>query len=276
MADVTPDGRWPRISIVTPSYNQGYFIEETIRSVLLQGYPNLEYFIMDGGSTDETISILRRYDKYIHWVSEPDKGQSDAINKGLMQTTGAILAYLNSDDTYLPGAIQLIAAYQSSHPNVGLMYGDCQVTRQNGEVYGVIKGHAFDLRAVIMRGHFVPQQAAFWSRAAMEKVGLFDTTLHYCMDHDFFIRLGCSFPVAYIPLPLANFRFHSNSKSVSHEENHWRECIAVSERYGLKPWTIWYWIRFIRHYGLRSIPAPLQKWLRHWLARPQDTQAWNH
>src|SRR5213592_2149932 len=107
LTDTRPDGYpWPRISIVTPSYNQGQFIEETIRSVLLQGYPNLEYIVIDGGSTDESIAILRKYEKWIaHWVSERDKGQSEAINKGFAQATGEIFAWLNSDDVYERGAI---------------------------------------------------------------------------------------------------------------------------------------------------------------------------
>jgi glycosyltransferase involved in cell wall biosynthesis len=274
---VAPDGRaWPRVTIVTPSYNQGHFIEETIRSVLLQGYPNLEYIVVDGGSTDDTVAILQRYDTHLRWLSEADEGQSDAINKGLSLATGAIQAYLNSDDTYLPGAIQIIAAYAMADEQAGLIYGDCRATRENGEVYGLIKGEVFDVQRLIMRGRFVPQQAAFWRREAMEQVGPFDATLHYCMDHDFFIRVGRAFPAAYIPQPLANFRFHGTSKSVSDEERHWRECLTVSERYGLKPWTAWYWIRRIRHYGLRFLPWPLQKRLRQRMARPHDTQAWDH
>jgi glycosyltransferase involved in cell wall biosynthesis len=277
LAETTPDGRaWPRVTVVTPSYNQGSYIEETIRSVLLQGYPDLEYIVVDGGSSDNTVAILQRYENHLRWSSEADEGQADAINKGLALSSGTVLAYLNSDDTYLPGALQIVAAYAVADPGAGLIYGDCQATRVSGEVYGLIRGEPFDVQRLVMRGRFVPQQAAFWRREAMEQVGTFDATLHYCMDHDFFIRLGRTFPAAYIPQALANFRFHGTSKSVSDEHRHWRECMAVSERYGLKPWTAWYWIRRLRHYGLRSLPRPLQKWLRRQMARPQDTQAWDH
>lgn len=252
----------PRITIVTPSYNQGDYIEETIRSVLLQGYPNLEYLVMDGGSTDQTVTILRRYERWLDWVSEPDAGQADAINKGMRRATGDILAYLNSDDLYLPGALTAVAAAFQANPAVGLVYGDCQAIRADGTPRGLIRGRPFQVQRMIERGEFVPQQAAFWRRTTMQQAGLFDPTLHYCMDHDFFIRLGKVAPGLYLPQTLAAFRFHDTSKSVTNEEKHWRESMQVSLRHGLHRGNPWYWLRLARHRGLRLLPPRLQAFVR--------------
>lgn len=269
--NTTPDNQpWPRVSVVTPSYNQAQFIEETIRSVLLQDYPALEYIVVDGGSNDGTLDILRRYEDWLCWVSETDKGQTDAINKGLRMATGDVLAYLNSDDTYCPGGICKIAAFFRAHPDVGLVYGDCQVVDEPGGHLGYLPRHAFSLRRMIERGEFIPQQAAFWQRAAMEQAGMFDESLHFAMDYNFFIRVAQAFPVAYLPELVASFRMHGTSKTVSQSEKHWRETLAVSERYGLKPWTLWYWIRRLRHWGLQATPEPIQRRVRQWMGRAQD------
>lgn len=260
----------PRISIVTPSFNQGRFIEETIRSVIDQDYPDIEHIVVDGASTDETLEVLQRYTGKIRWLSEPDHGQADAINKGLRMATGDILAYLNSDDAYLPGAFASAAAAFARHPEVGLAYGDCYAVDENGQRYGLIRGHPYNVKRMIMRGEFVPQQAAFWSRQVMDTVGMFDASLHFCMDHDYFIRIGQRFPGFYLGQPLANFRFHGASKTVSLEDKHWRESMAVSRRYGMNRLSAWYWIRTIRHRGLRWLPEPVSRRLRYAMNRPQD------
>jgi glycosyltransferase involved in cell wall biosynthesis len=265
-----PISQFPLISIITPSYNQGRFIEETIRSVIEQDYPNIEHIVIDGGSTDETVEVLRRFDGRIRWVSEPDEGQADAINKGLRIASGDILAYLNSDDTYLPGAFAVVAAQFAAHPDAGLIFGDCQAVTEQGEVYGLIKGHPFDVQRMIMRGEFVPQQAAFWSRIAMDAVGMFDTNLHFCMDHDYFIRIGQRFTGMYVAQPLANFRFHGSSKTMSLQEKHWSESMSVSQRHGMSRRTTWYWIRTLRHHGLRLLPDSLEHFVRRVLNRPYD------
>ncbi|HAX95810.1 MAG TPA: glycosyltransferase, partial [Prolixibacteraceae bacterium] len=136
-----PDGSpWPKISVVTPSYNQGQFIEETIRSVLLQGYPNLEYIVMDGGSTDGSVKIIKKYEPWLsYWVSEPDRGQSHAINKGINRAAGEILFWLNSDDLCLPGAFFKAAESFSQYPNQKLVIGQAQIINQYGEVIGELR-----------------------------------------------------------------------------------------------------------------------------------------
>lgn len=269
-ASVFTDQTWPRVSIVTPSYQQAQFIEETIRSVLLQGYPALEYIVMDGGSSDGSVDILRRYENWLSWVSQRDRGQSDAINQGLRLAGGDVVAYLNSDDLYLPGGVRAIADRFRQQPAVGLAYGDCRVIDEVGHDLGFLPRHPFDLRRTIERGEFLPQQAVFWRREAMTKVGLLDDGLHYAMDYEYFIRIARSFPVSYIPFQVAAFRLQNTSKTVSQSEKHWREAFAVSSRYGLKPWKPWYWIRFWRHHGLRLLPPRLQDRIRRQMNRPQD------
>jgi glycosyltransferase involved in cell wall biosynthesis len=150
----------------------------------------VEYIVIDGGSQDETVSILQHYTEHINWVSEPDEGQADAINKGIKQARGQILAYLNSDDYYLPGTLTRVALQFRENPHVSLFYGDCLAVWEDGSEKGLIKGHPFNLKNIIQKGEFIPQQAAFWTRAATEKAGVFDKTLHFAMDYDYFIRLG--------------------------------------------------------------------------------------
>ena len=149
---------------------------------------------MDGGSSDGSVDILRRYGNWLSWVSQRDRGQSDAINQGLGLAGGDIVAYLNSDDLYLPGGVHAIADRFRQQPAVGLAYGDCRVIDETGHDLGFLPRHPFDLRRTIERGEFLPQQAVFWRREAMTKVGLLDDDLHYAMDYEYFIRIARSFP----------------------------------------------------------------------------------
>jgi len=266
-----PDaGPWLTVSVITPSFNQAAFIEETIRSVLLQNYPALDYLVIDGGSTDGTQDILRRYERWLRWISEPDQGQTDAINKGLRLAIGDILAYLNSDDTYLPGGLHAIVKFCRANPAAGLVYGECRVSDEHSMVFGDLPRRSFNLRRTIEHGEFLPQQAVFWRHAALDKVGEFDATLHFAMDYEYFIRIARAFPVAYLPQPVACFRMQATSKTVSQSDKHWREALQVSERYGLKPWNLWYWIRRVRHWGLRVLTVAWQMWIRRRLNRAQD------
>src|SRR4029079_9681492 len=155
--------RRPRVSVITPSFNQARFLDQTMRSVFDQGYPDLDDIVIDGGSTDGSVDILRRYaDRLAYWVSEPDGGQTHAINKGMQRAHGQVLAYLNSDDCYLPGALRAVAAFFDERPEVGLAYGDCQVIGPGGEVLGFLSRREFDLQRMIERGEYIPQPGAFW------------------------------------------------------------------------------------------------------------------
>ncbi|HSE96378.1 MAG TPA: glycosyltransferase family 2 protein [Methylomirabilota bacterium] len=177
------------MSIVTPSYNQAPFLEEAIRSVLLQDYPDLEYFVIDGGSTDGSVEIIRRYAPWLaHWVSEPDRGQSDAVNKAWMRATGEILAYLNSDDLYPPGAVRAAVGHLCAHPEVGVVYGAYTVIDERGAVLEPLRRPSAWTPAMPMRG--LPAHAMFFRRDVLARVGFLDIGLHFAMDADLCARLA--------------------------------------------------------------------------------------
>ncbi len=228
LLDKKPEGKvWPKISIVTPSYNQGQFLEETIRSVLLQGYPNLEYIIIDGGSSDDSVEIIKKYSPWLsYWVSEPDSGQSNAINKGWERATGEIIAYLNSDDTYLPGAMASAAKALAEYPDVSMIYGDCHLIDEDSKVNGAFCGEEFNLKKMLF-GNLVPQQTVFFRKQVLDKIGYLDESLHFVMDRDMWIRIGMAFEVRYISGVSANMREHSSAKSTAQIKNFLPERLKV-------------------------------------------------
>jgi glycosyltransferase involved in cell wall biosynthesis len=206
------------ISVVTPSYNQGNFIQSTLDSVLKQDYPDVEHIVMDGGSTDGTIHVLENYgDPRLKWKSEPDNGQADAINKGMRVATGEILAYLNSDDIYLPGTLAFVSKYFESHPECDVLHGDCLSIGADGEeIAPMLQGSPYNLRDAFTKRWHMPQPAVFWRKRVTETIGLFDESLHYALDYDYWLRMiiaGC-YPI-YVARPLAGFRFHEDSKTIS-------------------------------------------------------------
>lgn len=206
---------WPRISVVTPSYNQAQFIEETIRSVIHQGYPNLEYIIMDGGSTDKTVDVIKKYEPWVtYWVSEKDRGQGHAVNKGWAMATGEILGWLNSDDFYMPGALHQVAeAY--SKGGQGLIYGDCQVADENSIIRPGKKCMADYGLISLLTEYTMPQPAIFVTRDLINEIGFLDELLHYAMDFDFFLRAWMSDSTRkfyYIQNILASSREHAITK----------------------------------------------------------------
>lgn len=222
-----PDGRpWPRVSVVTPSYNQDRFIEETIRSVLLQGYPDLEYIVIDGGSTDSSLDIIRRYEPWLtSWTSEPDRGQTHAINKGWTRATGEILAYINTDDWYLSGAISAAARQFCLSPNAGMVYGTAMIVDETGRGLRAWKAQPFDLRRMLIVGSIVPQPATFFAKAAVTTLGYLNEEREMIMDYEFCTRLGMQFPTVCIPRTLASFRAHQQSKTWLQFETMSRELV---------------------------------------------------
>ena len=206
---------WPKISIVTPSYNQGQYIEANIRSVLLQNYPNLEYIVMDGGSSDNTIEILEKYESWIsYWISEPDDGQSNAINKGMHRSEGDILYWLNSDDLLKPGALRIVAQ-KLRLDEAAWLIGAAEVTNSRGKKKYI--KHLTDNLTKNTFSHWnldwIPQQSTFWNRKIFEKCGPVDETLHYAMDVDFLYRLfSIANPVVCSDI-LACYRIHNHAKT---------------------------------------------------------------
>lgn len=223
----------PKVSIVTPSYNQGEFLEETILSVLNQDYPNIEYIIIDGGSTDGSVDIIRKYaDRLAYWVSEPDAGQAHALNKGFARGNGSILGWLNSDDLYQPGAITAAVSFLLGHPEVSMVYGDCLLVDHEGRALRRFRAREYDQRVMLRGVNLVPQPAAFFRREAFYSVGCLNPKLHYALDYDLWIRLGRSYKLQHISATLAKFRVHGGSKSVAQIDRMWAEVVHVHRLHG--------------------------------------------
>ena len=227
-----PTGRtWPRVSIVTPSYNQAAYIEETIRSVLLQGYPNLEYIIIDGGSTDRTVDIIRKYEPWLaFWSSEPDRGQGHAISKGFEKATGEIFGWLNSDDAYCKETLELVSRRLLAAANVAFLYGDCDVIDATGLKLDHIKSRAGG-PAEFLADSYIPQPSTFFRRTAWEAVGGIDETFHYSLDYDLWLRMMLEgLQSLYVPITLSSFRVHDDSKSSKDLIKFGFDMLAVMEK----------------------------------------------
>jgi glycosyltransferase involved in cell wall biosynthesis len=231
------DGRsWPRLSIITPSFNQAEFIEETIRSVLLQGYPDLEYIVQDGGSQDGSVEIIRKYEKWLtYWASKPDAGQSDAINQGLDRASGHIVGWLNSDDVYLPDALQSIAQFFVCNPSASLVYGQAQLISRYGKYLGpATQVQTYDRLYLLGESNVISQPAAFFRRDAFQAAGRLDTSLHIVMDWDLWLRLEAQGPIYCITALLAQMRLYPEAKTYSSDRTLYREIRHMVERYGGK------------------------------------------
>lgn len=241
------------ISIVTPSYNQGRYIEETIQSVLSQDYPQIEYLIFDGGSTDQTLDILRKYEhRLAGWVSEKDQGQTDAINKGFAKANGEVLAWLNSDDTYEPGAISAVIDYLQQNPEVGMVYGDCNYINETGKVIGKFNAAQTSYR-LLRRGYtHIPQQTMFFRAELWKEVGPLDPSFYFAMDYDLWTRLAARTAIRYVPQTWANFRLHTSGKTVLADERCWPEMLRVHYRDGGSFFSI-----LVAKYYLRKVVAPV-------------------
>jgi glycosyltransferase involved in cell wall biosynthesis len=222
----------PLVSIITPSLNQGEFIETTIQSVLGQDYPHLEYIVVDGGSTDNTCDILRRYEGQLSWISEKDRGQADAINKGFQMARGEIWGWLNSDDTYLPGAVTRAVQALLNAPEAMLVYGKAYYIDEQGRRIGEYQTEPFDLQR-LAEWCFICQPSAFVRRALFNHIDMLDVDLRYCMDYDLWIRIGQRFKVVYADDFLANSRLHPGTKTLSQRDGIFREVLqVVNKHYG--------------------------------------------
>ncbi|HEY5262554.1 MAG TPA: glycosyltransferase family 2 protein, partial [Solirubrobacteraceae bacterium] len=223
----------PSISIVTPSYQQGRYIERTIFSVVGQQYPRLEYVVQDGGSTDETLDVLRHHDAEISsWESGPDGGMSEALNTGFSRTSGEIMAYLNSDDLLLPGSLAYVARFFDAHPEIDVLYGDRVLIDSGDQAVGtwvLPRRHDGEVLTFV---DFVPQETLFWRRRAWDGVGgQFDTTFKFAVDWDLLLRFherGASF--AHVPRFLGAFRVHSAQKTQREDKRAVSECNRLRRR----------------------------------------------
>jgi len=212
---------WPKISLITPSLNQGKYIEQTIQSVLSQNYLNLEYIVIDGGSIDGTMQILKKYKSKLKYISEPDSGQSEAINKGLKMATGEIAGFINSDDRLLPGALKTVAHVFTKNSDIMWLTGKCKtVDWQGREIRPLITRYKnFWLNrysyTFLLIMNFISQPATFWRKRLIKnsRIGLFDQSLHYSMDYDYWLKIGRLYDPVIVNKHLAEFRIHDRSKS---------------------------------------------------------------
>ncbi len=242
---LSSNNKFPTISIITPSFNQAQFLEATMRSVLEQDYPHVEYIVVDGGSTDGSVELIKKYaDQISWWVSEPDQGQTEAINKGFAQASGDILAWLNSDDTYEAGAVTEAVAFLQAHPKVGLVYGDTNFIDADGQIIGKFNARQTSLKRLRRGGVYIPQQAAFWRADLWRQVGPLDPSFYFAMDYDLWVRLASVTEIRYTPQLWANFRLHGEAKTIASDERCWPEMLRVHHRDGGN-WLAWIYVRYI-------------------------------
>lgn len=266
---------WPRISIVTPSFNQGRYIAETVESVLAQDYPNLEYIVIDGGSTDGTLEILGRY-PHIKVISEPDRGQAEAINKGFRLATGDIWGFLNSDDTLLPGALHRVAREIDPAQGRHIAMGRCRFVDAEGRFMGIEHPSRFENHRRVLeiwRGHTIPQPAVFWTPEVWRTCGPMDENLKSAwLDYDLFCRFSQKYSFYFVDQVFATYRLHLESKTGARTEaERLEESIQISRRYWGGPSSLLYWqlaLSLFRHRFNRVGRA------HGWLQQAQES--WRH
>jgi glycosyltransferase involved in cell wall biosynthesis len=203
-----------KVSIVTPSFNQGQFIECTLRSVAEQSGVEIEHVVFDGGSNDDTVAVLKRFNPPVRWVSKKDRGQTDAVNQGIRATDGEVVGWLNSDDVYYPGAIARVVAFFEANPEIDLVYGMADHIDLNDYAFEPYPTEPFDLER-LKEFCFICQPALFFRRRVVEKYGLLDESLHYCMDYEYWLRLGkAGARFAYLEEKLAGSRLYAENKTL--------------------------------------------------------------
>jgi glycosyltransferase involved in cell wall biosynthesis len=229
-----------------------------MRSVLEQNYPDIEYIVVDGGSTDGSVEIIKQYeDRLAWWTSEKDQGQTDAINKGFARARGELLAWLNSDDTYQPGAVAEAVRYFKDHPDTGLLYGDASFINVDGEIIGKFPSRQTDYRRLRQGYVHVAQQAAFFRADLWRQVGPLDASFYFAMDYDLWVRLAALAPVVYLPRLWANFRLHGDAKTIASDARCWPEMLRVHYRDGGS-----FFSPIVARYYIRKLAAPFINWRR--------------
>lgn len=206
--------RPPKLSIVTPSHNQGQFLEDAIQAVLKQDHPRFEHIIIDKCSTDKTVEILKKY-RHLKWISEPDKGQSDAINKGFRMATGDIIGWLNADDRYLPNCFHTIVSFLDSHPDVDIVYGDYRWIDHENSLIQLRRELDFDMFMLkYLHILYIPTASTFFRRKLIDEKNFLNITYHYAMDYEFFLRIALKgYKFAHVKNFVADYRWHTASKT---------------------------------------------------------------
>ncbi|NWG08295.1 MAG: glycosyltransferase [Chloroflexi bacterium] len=219
----------PLVSIVTPSFNQARYLEQTLRSVLEQDHPRLEYIVIDGASKDGSVEIIRKYqNRFAFWVSEKDSGQAEAINKGLSRANGGIVAWLNSDDYYLPGTISSAVRVFEENPDVVLIYGDMLAVDERGRTINLLKYGQYSLQDLLCF-QIIGQPSVFFRREALEKAGSLDTTFHFLLDHHLWIRIARQGKILHVPQVWSAARYHAEAKNRAKAAEFGREAFRILE-----------------------------------------------
>lgn len=228
MDNITLD--YPLVSIITPSLDSHIYIEKTIQSIITQDYPNIEYIIIDGGSTDGTLDIIQKFEPLLsHWISERDSGQAEAINKGFNKSKGDIIAWINADDIYQPCAVGIAVEALIKNPKVMMIYSDCDLIDERGDLIGQFPSEPFDIEKLFL-SNFIPQQTVFLRREVVDRVGLLNPDYHYVMDYDWWLRIGLRENLLRIPdQKLASFRLPQHSKSMSQTIKFYDETLLMIE-----------------------------------------------
>lgn len=221
------------VTIVTPSFNQAQYLGRAIQSVLSQDYPHIEYIVVDGGSSDGSVDIIQQYERQLTWwVSEPDDGHADALNKGFARASGEVLAWLNSDDFYYPGAVAEALSFLSEHPEVGMVYGDADYIDSQGRVIGRFPSAQTDFQRMLQGYVHIPQATTFFRGKIWEKVGPLDSSLFFAFDYDLWVKIAEQSEVRHLPRTWAAFRLHEAGKTIYSSARCWPDMIEVHRRRG--------------------------------------------
>jgi len=264
-----------RVSVIVPSFQQGEFLERTLRSVLDQDYGDVEILVQDGGSTDESVDILKRYDGRLRWESKPDNGQSAAINEGMRKATGEFLCYLNSDDVMCAGALRRVGSFFAAHHDADVVYGRADFIDETDRVLGAYPVEEWNYTR-LLETCFICQPACCWRRSVMERYGPFDESLRYAMDYEYWLRVGATTPFHLLPEQLARSRCHARAKTFDQASAVLRTTLAILQRYqnGRIPprWIIAY-ARDCAEQQLRKGGAGPVRWTRFALSYWRNLQA---
>ena len=253
----------PLVTIVTPSFNQASFLEDSILSVLSQDYPRIEYILVDGGSQDGSLEVIKKYaDRFVYWVSEKDRGHADALNKGFRQANGEIWAWLNSDDTYYPGAVSQAVRYLVENPDAGMVYGDADLTDASGHVIGTFAARQTDYYRMLEGSVHIPQATTFIRASFWRQIGELDLSLFFGFDYDLWVKISKISRIKYLPRKWATFRLHGEGKSIRFDDRCYPDMLRVRERElgkGFSKLALKAWLRPLIYTWL---PLKVRVWLR--------------
>ena len=267
----------PKISIVTVSYNQGQFIEDNILSVINQNYSNIEHIIIDAGSTDGTLEILKKYEKHLNWVSEPDKGQSDGLNKGFKKASGDIIGWINSDDRLVSGSLDNVASFFKDNPEEIAVVGNINLITEKGDFVRTVLSEPYEYKNMVNQKRGVTQPSTFLKKEVFNKIGYLDESLHYAMDFDLFLRVSSIKTVPYLNMSFADFRLQEQAKSTNGLIHFRKEHIKIARKYNA---TLFSKGIISDFYVILTNPFREIKWFRNIVRKlkglpPHDEQKFN-